>query len=246
MTEQLELTMTDDDGPSYAGVTANQVREFLTAHPDFLDENPDLLRILTPPEFHDGDRVVDMQRFMVERMRQQIESLQKEFTDLVMSARDNLSVQMQIHEAVKRLLDSQDFAELMHVISHDLQRIFAVDVVKLCMEGDVVPFQDKEFSCLQFVPKGTVDRLVGKERKVRLGSEPLPMEHVFASAETLVASYALVRLRFEDGEGMVAFGVRHKDQFHEGQGTEFLSFLAHVLEDCVGRLWHERVADGDV
>ena len=237
MSEQIERAMTNDEGPSYAGVTAEQVRDFLAAHPDFLDENPDLLRVLTPPGFHDGDRVVDMQRFMVERMRQQIEALQKEFTDLLFSARDNLSVQTQIHEAVKHVLDSKDFATLMHVISHDLQRIFAVDVVKLCIEGDVVPFQDPEFSALQFISRGTVDRLVGKERTIVLGSEPLPLEHVFASANALVESYALVRLSFETGEGMIAFGVRHKEQFHDGQGTEFLAFLAHVLEDCLSRLW---------
>lgn len=235
---QLELEMEDDDGPSYDGVTAAQVKAYLKAHPDFLDMHPDLLRVLTPPEFHDGDKVVDMQRFMMERLKQQIEGQQKEFTDLIFSARDNLSVQTQIHEAVLRLLESESFDGLMHVIATDLQRIFAVDVVKLCVEAEVAPFRDREYASLQFVPKGTVDKLMGQEMVV-LDSKPMKFEHVFGGETGLVASYALVRMHFSEAgaPGMIAFGVRNKDQFHAGQGTEFLRFLGQVLEHCVSRLW---------
>lgn len=234
------------DEATYNNLSRDEVVAYLKAHPDFLDQNPDLLRVLTPPAYHNGERVVDMQRFMMERLRQQIEHVQKEFTDLIFSARDNMTAQGQIHEAVVQLLACDSIEGLIHIISADLQRIFAVDTVKLCVEADVAPFQDTEYTALQFMPVGTVQRLLG-EQTVLLGAVGEAAVHVFGSAAPLVASQALVRLHFVGypKPGLIAFGVRHAEQFHAGQATDLLRFLGHVVEHCVVRIWKDARQDAE-
>ena len=51
----------DDDG--------ERVAEYLRRHPDFLVRYPKILDGLTPPAQYSGDGVVDMQQFMLERLR---------------------------------------------------------------------------------------------------------------------------------------------------------------------------------
>lgn len=223
----------------FNNLSKEMVLDYLKAHPDFLEHNPEILQVLTPPQYHSGERVIDMQRFMMERLKQQIEMLQKEFGNLIFSCRDNMTAQNQVHQAVVELLECEDLDRLMHLLSEDVQRLFAVDVVKLCVEADVAPFQDAEYAALQFMPAGTITRLLGREQAL-LGNTPLNVEQIFGSATQLVASYALVKLNFRGypHPGLIAFGVRNKDQFHGGQGTDLLRFLGRIIEFCILRVWH--------
>ena len=50
-------------------LSAAEVRGFLKSNPDFLAENAELLQILLPPTNQQGDNVLDMQQFMVERLQ---------------------------------------------------------------------------------------------------------------------------------------------------------------------------------
>ena len=58
-------------------LTAETVVAWLRRHPEFLEENPEVLTFLTPPEFKRGERVLDMQHFMLERMRDDLTSLRR-------------------------------------------------------------------------------------------------------------------------------------------------------------------------
>jgi len=50
-------------------IGADEVAAYLRRHPDFLVEHPELLGALTPPALQRGDSVVDMQHFMLQRLR---------------------------------------------------------------------------------------------------------------------------------------------------------------------------------
>ena len=46
-------------------ITEDQVEDFLRDHPDFLTQHSALLDVMTPPMRWSGDKVVDMQSFML-------------------------------------------------------------------------------------------------------------------------------------------------------------------------------------
>ena len=58
-----------------AMLARNAPAEYLRRHPDFLLEHPDLVWVLTPPEQRSGNGVVDMQRYMLERMKTDLAKL---------------------------------------------------------------------------------------------------------------------------------------------------------------------------
>ena len=61
-------------------LSAAEVADYLKRHPDFLVEHADLIALLTPPSRRQGDNVVDMQHFMLDRLRADLQRV-TEFTE---------------------------------------------------------------------------------------------------------------------------------------------------------------------
>ena len=221
--------------------TGTEVADYLRRHPDFLVEHPDLVRLLTPPAHDRGEGVVDMQRYMLERLRGELGKLQESQNDLIITARENLSIQGRIHAAILALLGATTLEHLIEVITTDLAVHLEVDVVVLGFEAldRVAPGQQARG--LRLFPRGRIDRLMAGAREVLLIADTPGDSELFGSAATLVRSQALLRmqLRRDAPMGVLAFGARDPQKFHPGQGSELLTFLGRVVELSI-RAWLDR------
>jgi hypothetical protein len=219
-------------------ITAQQVIEYLRRHPDFLLRHAALLDTQVAPARHEGDRVLDLQHFMVERLRRDIARLRADQDDLLANSRDNLSTQERVHRAVLALLAAQSFEHLIEAITTDLAVWLDVDVATLCVEAadDTIP--RARIEGVQILAPGTIDALLAPGREIVLRDDVHGEPEIFGAGAALVRSDALIRLRFGEEKpiGMLAFGTRHPGFFNPGQGTELLNFLARILEHCV-RAW---------
>lgn len=223
------------------GPSGADVADYLRRHPDFLVEHQDLLRLLTPPAHVRGDGVLDMQRYMLERLRGDLGRLQDAQNDLVATARVNLSIQTRVHAAVLAMLATTTLEHLIEVITTDLAVHLEVDAIVLGFEAldRVAPGQ--EARGLRLFPKGRIDRLLAGAREILLISDQPGSAEIFGAAATLVKSQALLRLQLRRDAplGVLAFGARDPDKFHSGQGTELLTFLGRVVELTI-RGWLDR------
>ncbi len=224
-------------------VTAQQVVDYLRRHPDFLLRHAALLDGQVAPARRlgveqQGDRVLDLQHFMVERLRRDIARLRADQDDLLANSRDNLSTQDRVHRAVLALIGAESFEKLIEAVATDLAVWLDVDVATLCVEAidDSIPRSNIEG--VRILTRGTIASLMAPNREVVLRDDVHGEVEVFGEAAALVRSDALIRLDFGEDKpiGLLAFGTRHPGYFNPGQGTELLSFLARVLEHCV-RAW---------
>ncbi len=215
--------------------SAAQVASYLRRHPDFLIRHSEVLDGLKPPVRSRGEGVVDLQHFMVEKLRTEIQRLRSDQDDLVAVSRDNISTQGRVHKAVLALLAAPSFEHLIEVVTTDFAVLLDVDVVSLCIEGCDEPLPRVGMGGVHLLEPGTVDMLLGSKRNVILRADADPEEAVFAEAAALVRSDALVRLSVGSTTpaGLLAFGTRHPGFFNGSQGTELLTFLARVLEHCI-------------
>lgn len=223
-------------------LTETMVVEYLRHNPKFLRKHPELLTTLTPPERQTGDNVLDFQRFALGSLQQDMQLLKDEFDGVLTSARDNMSVQSQIHQAVMHMLKARDLEHLLEVLTMDFLRYFDVDAVRLIIESDVAELYDayygtENYSGISFVPVQTVDQVIGSGAFVALVTDteldpPYAYEDIFVDCAALVQSCALLRIHLDtiDRDGIVGFGVREKGRFHAHQGVELLKFLADVME----------------
>lgn len=231
------------DSKSPATLTQQMVLDYLQQHPDFLRKHPELLEVLTPPEQQTGDNVVDFQSYALTNLQKEIGSLKDKFNGLLLSARDNMSVQSQVHNAVLGLIKARDLEHLLEVVTMDFVSLFDVDVVRLAMESEMSLFYDasgfgeRGYSGVAFIEPGMIDQALGVGQIIQL--VPDVQEHpphgffdIFTDVAGLVASCALLRLKLEKTQRhvMLAFGVREPGRFHPGQGVDLLAFLAEIVE----------------
>lgn len=229
------LRTTDADAPR---LTADQVVAFLRQNPNFLRDNPSLLEDLLPPERQQGDRIVDMQMFMVERLRRELARLRAEQDDLVTNSRDNLSTQDRIHRAVLSFLTAESFEHLIDIITTELAMLLGVDLISLCVESNGESAVQTLVHGVHIVPPGSVDQWIGAGRSHILRDDVQGDPVIFGPGAGLVRSDALMRLHISRNAppGLIAFGTRHPGYFDPAQGTDLLNFMVKVLEHCV-RAW---------
>ncbi len=234
---------TEKSTRSKQSVTEEQVIDYLRDHPNLFRDNPELLEVMTPPAVDHGGNVVDWQQHMLGKLQTGIKSLKNKYEGLLVSSRDNMSTLHQVHQAALSLIRAPQFEQLLEVISMDLPALFNVDVVRLALESEAAEFyerhmqNDRENTAVVFLAQGMVGKIFGKEKATLLVGETskqfvLGFEQLFPEHSGIVESCALLRMRLPSSQrdALLAFGVRIKDHFHDGQGTELLSFLGQIVE----------------
>ncbi|MCR9254507.1 MAG: DUF484 family protein [Alphaproteobacteria bacterium] len=216
----------------------DEVRRFLEVNPDFLRENTDLAAIVAAPARPRGDGVVDMQQFLVERLRDENGRLKAVQQEMVENMRSNLHNQARAHKAVLALMGAPSFAHLIHAITNDFAIILDVDAVTLSVENAELKLAGQEGSGVQILAQGSIDALIGPGRRFRMHGDIVGERAVFGPAAEMVRSQALVRLTFspETPKGLLAFGSRRVDAFDDSMGTDLLDFMGQSIE-ALTRQW---------
>ena len=127
--------------PKKAGIereprlTAGRVKAYLEAHPDFLNAHPDLLAALTPPAHRRGETVVDMQRFMLDRLQREVAKLGQARDELVAAGRGNLSSpEPDSRRDAGPAGARRTFEQFIETVTAEFASRLDVDAVSLCIE----------------------------------------------------------------------------------------------------------------
>ncbi len=213
------------------------VEAYLENHPSFLADRPALMELLTPPERRQGDGVVDLQRFMVDRLRGRVRALEDEEKRLHALGAANLAAQERTHAAALALLAARSFAHLIEVATGELPALLEVEAAALCVEAGEGFTKRDEISGVRLLKPGAIDRLVGRERPIALIADAPGSRLLFGAAHARVRSSALARLGFGPGSppGLLALGAARPDGYAPDQGTELLAFLARIVAHCIRR-----------
>jgi uncharacterized protein len=226
--------------PQSSEIGAGDVIAYLRQHPDFLDRHPEALRLVRTPSRKTGDGVLDFQHFMMERLRRDVVRLEDERNDLISTSRGNLTSQCRVHKAVVAMMRAANFEHLLQIVTTDLAVLIDVDVVTLGVES-AARVTRLPVHGIHLLGSGTVDAVLGPHRDALLSSDIQADPALFGAAAGLVRSQALLRLSISRSGpiGLLCIGTRRAGTFHEGLGTELLTFLARTLEITIAQ-WLER------
>ena len=217
-------------------ILEKQVEAYLKEHPDFLTQHESLLDVLTPPMRWSGDKVVDLQSYMLDKLRDEQDDLKDAANLLINTTRENMLIQTRTHAGVIAMLEANTIENLIHVISMDMPMLLDVDAVSLCFETGGEDFGELDNPGLRWFAPNTVKKVLGSDNEfAKLLEHTSDDGSVFGEAAGIVRSAALARIGPQNGlpSGLLALGSRTKGSFHGGQGTDLLMFLARVLEHCL-------------
>lgn len=219
----------DDAPPAAPDLNPDDVAAWLVAHPGFLTSRPDLLAKLEPPD-RGGDGVVDLQRYMVDRHRRELDELRQNWQELLAISRANLSSQHTIFEATLSAIRAASFEALVETVTERYPEILRCETVALCVEsqgeaGDAP-------AGVARMQAGDVDAyLGGPAKRSRFISDLSPDPTLFGPAAGVVRSAALVRIDMgpEAPDALLAIGGREPDAFTPDQADDLLAFLGQAL-----------------
>lgn len=219
-----------------AALEPEDVRAYLLEHPDFLEDNADLLTLLAPPDAPRGDGVEDFQRYRLAKLQDDYLQLQAEHDDLLDLMQEHLQRQNRFHAAMLALMDAPDFFSMLQLVGHEFPALLEQEAVGFFLEaGGWLDMGD--YDGLRVVAPGVVNRwLNGGETVLEEVSTGSP--DIFGDKADLVRSQALVRITLREGmpPGLLALG--HRDPMHYATdlATEQVECLGSVIERVM-RKW---------
>lgn len=210
---------------------------FLKNNPDFFLQNPELLEQMETPGRVGGKGVADFQQFMVERLKADKLKAQNTAREVIENARANMSNQSRIQTAVLVMLEADSFEEFIEAVTQDLPVLLDVDTAHIVIESSSkeIPFINQ--AGMRFARVGTVEKWLGTG-DVLLQGNVNGSEELFGPGAGLVKSHALIRLEISQNTpaGILAFGSRDPEAFHEDMAVDQIGFLSQVVERCF-RIW---------
>ena len=188
---------------------------------------PTCVRLLTPPAHDRGDGVVDMQRYMLERLRGEIGKLQDPQTDLLATARGQ-PVDPGAHPRRDPVAAGRHHARASDRGHHHRPRRSSRGRLgRARLRGARPRGAGPARARAAPVPARPHRPADGRCARRRCCIADAPGDdELFGGAASLVRSQALLRmqLRRDAPLGILAFGARDAEKFHPGQGTELLDF----------------------
>ncbi len=214
---------------SIPALDAEDVANWLKANPNFLIERPDVLASMEPPD-RGGSGVVDLQRAMVHRQREELDKLRSNWRDLLAISRTNMSNQASIFEATLAAIRAASFEALIEAITERYPEILGCEAVSLCVEAhNASKSGPQNVRQMQF---GDIDAyLGGAEKRSRFIANLEPDPNLFGPVAGIVRSAALVRIEMGPNapKALLAIGGRGVDTFTPNDGDDLLVFLGQAL-----------------
>lgn len=232
-------------------ISAGDVDEYLRRHPDFLEDNPDLLACLNIS--HDTGNAVSLVERQVKVLRKQNKKLNRQFEELVAVARDNDKLGKQVFQFTLALMHAGDAAQIFAQVQESLRRDFLADAVALRLLA--TPKQSELAGRSEFQPQ--TDEFSQLFGTVLNAGRPIcgrmPVEQkaaLFGDVAENVKSMALLPLLYPQTQlpsatqsttqpatppatknvyGLLAIGSFDEQRFQSGMGTLYLEQIGALL-----------------
>lgn len=209
-------------------ITAAQVSEYLLQHPEFFNQNLELLEKMQIP--HPSGNAVSLVSKQLELFRAKHKEQENQLTALIDIARDNDAAFNRMHELTLAMLEARTIEDVVANLSEVLAECFltdfvAIKVIKDCPQSPIAHlFVSAEDSGL----KHFANELLSNKPKCGRPSFPQAC-FLFGDAAPEVKSCAIIPMSFTQMQGLLAIGSRDEGRFHYSMGGLFLTQMSEVI-----------------
>ncbi|MGF1686915.1 DUF484 family protein [Photobacterium japonica] len=203
-----------------AGLTEQDVADFLQANPDFFIRQPELL---TRIQVHHPDRgVVSLVDIQLERLRRQVGELEEKIADLIGVASQNSVLFEEFARAQQQLFQSHHIYQAISVLTALAERLHLDVTVRLfdSLDDDI------------FMPRQAFDEFRRSHlasRTVYLGRLRQQERTLFFDDAPQLGSFLVLPFGQERPMGVLAFASADGGHFQPAMDTLFVEQLAMVL-----------------
>jgi len=222
-----------------AGLSDEEVHDFLERNPDFFERHNALLGTLRLPHVAGG--TVSLVEKQVSVLRQKDLKLERKLTELLEVARANDSLAGKIHHMALKLLGAADLTATLVAIEETLRTGFDADQSILVLFGEPESFADVKVGRF-FMPVQRDDDTLKSFDTFLGGSGPrcgqvrdAQRDFLFGKETDEIGSTAMIPLGNKAELGFLAIGSNDADRFHPGMSIDFLTRLGELVAGALKR-----------
>jgi uncharacterized protein YigA (DUF484 family) len=202
---------------------ANDVAQFLKAHPQFFDQHPQLLETITVPHPH-GGRAIALTERQIVTLREKVKLLEGKLGELIRFGEDNDAIGEKVHRLSLALLGAKDGTAARQALEFHLREDFAVPHVALRMwASDSVEAALRDKAETMGAPQ------CGPAAES-------PFLGWFGEASGHVRSIALVPLGQTRTIGLLALGSEDPQRFYAEMGTLYLRRIGELTAGALASM----------
>lgn len=206
-------------------IDASRIADYLTAHPDFYNQFPELLTSLRITHPH-GTHAISITERQVLSMRDKVQMLEGKLAELIHFGEENDAISEKVHKLTLDIVAVRDLSALFSVLDQHLKQGFAVPHHAIRIWN---------------TPESTVSDALKSE----VGSQMHPscgaLRHAeaqewFGEAAAHLKSFAAIPLRGEHTVGLLVLASEDVQRFYPEMGTLYLDRLGQLVGAALTRV----------
>ena len=216
-------------------LAAQDVRAYVLANRELFAGDLDLMAALTPKGYADSENVTDLQTFLINRLRSDLDALRDQGHTLIETAAANLVAQDHVHRAVLKLLEARSFSQFIGLLQDEVSALVGADALIICIEAAEPEIPQQPPPGIAIMTPGMVDGLLGEGIGHQFNNGRKRIPAVYGPKARRIRSEALLRLTFGHDlpVGLLVLGSVDEDTFAPDQRAELLMFFARAIERCL-------------
>lgn len=221
-------------GDDQNAVTAEQVAQYLSQHPDFFIEQPTVLESLELAMSPEG--TISLAQRQTQRLQDKNHKIQEQLHALIDNASQNNDLQIRVHQLCLKLMDADSIEALLPLLVTELKHEFKADEValRLFYSGEDVPsLPDTQENIVQLHADDEAlkafDNVLAKQKPICGRLNRMQKETLFNEQADKVQSAACLPIGHAPCAGVLAIASYDENRFHADMGTDYLSFLGEVV-----------------
>jgi hypothetical protein len=205
-------------------MNADDIAQFLRAHPRFFDQHPELLESIHVPHPY-GGRAIPLAERQTVALREKVKLLEGKLAELIQFGEENDAISEKVHRLSVALAGASDFPALARSLYFHLREDFAVPHVALRVWGKSVPADFEESGAVGDAQRQHAGAMGGPQCGAAAGN---PFLSWFREAAEHVRSVALVPLGQTAVFGLLALGSEDPKRFFPEMGTLYLRRIGEL------------------
>ncbi|MCD6044439.1 MAG: hypothetical protein K0R40_4042 [Burkholderiales bacterium] len=205
-------------------MNADDIARFLRTHPQFFDQNPELLETISVPHPY-GGRAIPLAERQTVALREKAKLLEGKLSELIQFGEENDAISEKVHRLSVALVGARDFPSLAQSLYFHLREDFAVPHVALRVWGKSVPADSDEAQPVDEDQRRHADAMGAPQCGPAAGS---PFVAWFREPGEHLRSLALVPLGQTAVFGLLALGSEDPKRFYPEMGTLYLRRIGEL------------------
>lgn len=210
--------------------SAQEIMDYLTAHPEFFNQHNDFLASLEIP--HSSGNAISLIERQVSILREENQQHKKQLSQLFAIAKENEQSNQRMHKLTLSLLSCNAIDACEVALDEHLCDDFLVDSVALRLFVTAIEDQPEHI----FVEKNSMlaqelDKLLTTRKPLCGFFKQLPLETLFDNKAQSLSSLAIIPLFIEKNNcfGALILGSNNVRRFNADMGTIFLERLGEII-----------------